>query len=183
MFNIMLGLFIIFAILSGCGGIFYFARSQNYIASVIYALGALSIFIVFGLKWFTGNTQLGQTPTIQWPPNINTCPDYLTFYNRPSAKGGPPSPSCIDLVGVSRNGKLKKFPSDTSNPPSDSSYYLMLPTLNTSDPSQAAALCQLASSAGLTWEGITNGESCIQQSTTTPLPQSPGATPSCPSSN
>jgi hypothetical protein len=42
--------------------------------------------------------------------------------------------------------------------PSDDSYYFSLETTNTD---KKTAMCQQAIGAKLTWEGITNGESCV----------------------
>lgn len=183
MFNIWLGLYIIFAIVAGIGGIMYFMKSSKNISAGIYFLGSLAIFIVFGLKWFSGSSPLFGTPSpVQWPPNINTCPDFLTYY--PLNNNGTIVNTCIDRIGVSRNGNLKKFPTDKAPDPKESSYYLTLPSTNVNDPTIRSQLCALASQFGLTWEGITDGESCIAvpasasgASTTLPPPTQ------CPSSS
>lgn len=171
-------LFIIAAILAGAGGTAYFATSGQYIAAVIFLVLAITTFVVFGLRWFGPQGQFaGQTQN--WPPALNTCPDYLTYFNRPTANGKT-EPTCVDTIGVSRNGAIEKFPADgSSNPPSKDSYYFPLKSGES-----RSDLCTRVSNAGLTWEGIYDGENCLSQGTGQPTgPGSAvGPSPGCPSS-
>ena len=69
---------------------------------------------------------------------------------------------CIDMVGVSRNGGITVFPANATSPPaSDNPCYFPLATQSADPVKKRAELCQRAMTAGLTWEGITNGESCV----------------------
>jgi hypothetical protein len=72
--------------------------------------------------------------------------------------------SCIDLIGVSKNGSLKIFPKDANPAPTAADYYFSLQTQSNDPSAKNAELCQRAIAFGLTWEGITNGESCITPS-------------------
>ena len=96
---------------------------------------------------------------VSWPPTINTCPDYLTYYQL--TENGMKYDMCIDMIGVSRNGGVTKFPNTTIPPASDNSCYFPLKTLSDEPKKKRAELCQRSMSRGLTWEGITNGESCL----------------------
>ena len=71
--------------------------------------------------------------------------------------------TCIDLIGVNRsNGALFPWSQDdsTSNPPSNSNKYFPFIYKAGMSQNQLKVLCNAAQQLGLTWEGITNGESC-----------------------
>jgi hypothetical protein len=158
MFNIYLGIYIVLAILIGAGGTFKLYGSGLTISAGLFCIAALIIFIVFGLKWFKKGSMLSEAP-VSWPPTINTCPDYLVYYGR-SMPDGSKKDTCIDLIGISKNGSLKVFPKD-GTPPTTDEYYFSLTTNAVESTKRNQELCQRAIAMGLTWEGITNGESCI----------------------
>jgi hypothetical protein len=120
----------------------------------------LVVLILFGLKWF------GSSSPVNYPPQINTCPDFLTYYERTDSQTGIKLKTCIDLVGVSKNGQLKRFVKDieTQQEPSGDDSYFSLDTVSSNAIPKRNELCNRAMMAGLTWEGITNGDSCIQPS-------------------
>jgi hypothetical protein len=139
------------------------------LSAVLFFLGAGSLLILYGLRWFgTESSLLSQGP-VQWPPLVNTCPDYLTYYKR-KKEDGTMEETCVDTVGVSRNATLKQFTTDGS-PPSGENFYFPLATKSSDVVARNAELCQRAITFGLTWEGITNGESCV-------LPDGSKASPS-----
>lgn len=113
------------------------------------------IFVFFGLRWFQGNTNVFSYKG-SWPPIINMCPDYLVYFKNGTTD------SCVDLVGVNDSkGKLQAWSTeDTANPPQDANKYFPFVYKPGMKPDELAALCQKAQEYGLTWEGITNGESC-----------------------
>lgn len=162
MFNIYLGIYIVVAILISAGGAYKLFSGNMSIGAFLFLIGAIAIFITFGLKWFKTGAMFSDTP-VSWPPTINTCPDYLVYYSR-QMTDGTKQDACIDMIGVSKNGALKVFPnvkSSTNSVPNTDEYYFSLVT-KSSDPSgRKQELCQRAITMGLTWEGITNGESCI----------------------
>jgi hypothetical protein len=161
MVNIYLGIYIIVAILVLAGGTYNLIKGKQTIGAILYFIGALTVLIVFGLKWFSPGSLFSETP-VPWPTTINTCPDYLVYYGR-TMPDGTTQQSCIDTIGVSKNGALKMFPKDGS-PPSGNDYYFSLSTTSSDSASKNQELCQRAITMGLTWEGITNGESCITPS-------------------
>jgi hypothetical protein len=174
--NIYEVLFIIAAILVSGGGTAYFGMSGQYIGAGIFLVVSILCFVVFGLRWFGPQGQL-INQTQNWPPALNTCPDFLTYFNRP-ASAGTTQPTCVDTIGVSRNGAIQKFPADgATNPPAGDNYYFRLISGES-----RGDLCTRLTQAGLTWEGIYDGENCLSQGTGQPTgPGSAvGPVPGCP---
>jgi len=183
MFNIYLGIYIIVAILVIAGGTFSVVKSGQMIGSFLFFVGVLTIFIVFGIKWFSPGSVFSKTP-VSWPPTINTCPDYLVHYGR-LMPDGTKQDTCIDLIGVNRsNGALFPWSQDdsTSNPPSNPNKYFPFTYKAGMSQNQLKVLCDSAQQLGLTWEGITNGESCSYAPPPKVLgPDASGPSASCPS--
>ena len=145
--------------------------------ALIFFIGTVIICIIYGLRWFGSASALFSQTPVTWPPSINTCPDYLIHYTR--TKDGVAQETCIDVLGMSTNGSIKVFPKDGTIPTTDD-YYFDITTKSSDPAAKNLELCQKAITAGLTWEGISNGEGCI---TTTGIvsPGSSGAA-GCPAS-
>jgi len=157
-FNIKEVMFIVAAILIIGGGSIHFSSNRQYIGLLIFFPLSILIFVVYGLRWF-GPEGIYQNQTLQWPPAINTCPDYLTAYTIKNPAGD--SKGCVDRLGVSRNGGLTLLQKgDAVINPNDSRFF----PLNTGE--SRAALCQRVMTAGLTWEGVTDGETCFSVDST-----------------
>jgi hypothetical protein len=150
-FNIKLVIYIIVCIIIVAYGSYQVFQHYQGIGAVIFFIGSLYICIIYGIRWFGASTD-GVT---SWPPTINTCPDYLTYYKR--TVNGSSVDTCIDTVGVADQSVLAMYPSDGSTPDDDKFYFSLVTT--TSD--KNTELCNRAIAAKLTWEGVTNGESCI----------------------
>jgi hypothetical protein len=158
MFNIYLGGYIIFSIWILVYGPYKLFNEMNLpIAALIFFIFSLILLIVFGIKWFNPTGPFSKTP-VSWPPMINTCPDFLIYYNRvmPDKTN---QDTCIDTIGVSKNGALSVYPQ--TGVPTDNKYYFPLVTKSTDKVARNAELCKNAIAYGLTWEGITNGEGCV----------------------
>ena len=127
------------------------------VSSIIVAVFFILIFIFYGIRWFYGPT-IDNDPNGTWPPIINMCPDYLVYFKNGSAD------TCVDLIGVNRsNDTLVSWTTDNgfSNPPKDQKKYfnyIYKPGMSADIINNV--LCPAAKAAGLTWEGITNGETC-----------------------
>ena len=158
MFNIYLAIYIVIGLIIVAGGAYMVNKMGGMVGAILFAIGAVSVLLLFGLNWFAKG---GDTPD-SWPPVINTCPDYLTYYKRTKSDGSSQD-TCVDTVGVSKNGTLKLFPAQGA-PPSGDEFYFSLVTTSADSAGRNAELCQRAIAAGLTWEGITNGESCVAPS-------------------
>jgi hypothetical protein len=167
MFNIYILIYIIVAVFIIGFGSKKLNETGKSTTTMIFFVGSMLIFIIFGIKWFGPNSLFSKTP-VSWPPTINTCPDYLTYYQRDT--NGEKKDTCIDTIGVSKNGALAIFPKDSV--PTGDNYYFSLETKSSDPAGRITELCQRAIYFGVTWEGITNGESCI---TTNGLPMSPGS--------
>ena len=170
-FNMSQVIFIVAAILIIGGGSLYFGSNQEYIGVLIYLPLSVLIFVVYGLRWF-GPDGIYKNKTIAWPPAINACPDYLTAYTIKAAQGN--TKGCVDTIGVSRNGGialLKK--GDTIANPNDPRFF----PLKAGE--TRAALCQRVITAGLTWEGVSDGETCFNPDSTG-ASVVPGASSNCP---
>lgn len=156
--NLYLIIFIVMAVATIIGGSSQlYSMNQTY-GGVLFFIGSLTLFIVYGLRWF-GTSPLFNPNPGPWPPVINTCPDYLTYFQR--TVGGIQKDSCIDMVGVSKDQTvLRPFPKDGSTPDSDD-YYFDISGFSSDPATKSNQMCQAALTAKLTWEGVTNGESCV----------------------
>ena len=159
MFNIYMVIFIVFAVLVIAGGSYQLYGMQMGFSTLIFFGGSLYVFIVYGNRWFGPNGKFTNANPGSWPPIINTCPDYLTYYQR-TKSNGQKEDTCIDLIGISNNNGLSKFDSTKGDSNPDNAFF-SLKTVSTDASKQKAELCQKAITAGLYWEGITNGEGCV----------------------
>jgi hypothetical protein len=159
MFNIYMVIFIVIAVLVIAGGSYQLYGMQMGFSTIIFFAGALYVFIVYGIRWFGPNGMFNKAIPGSWPPVINTCPDYLTYYQRTQADGQKMD-TCIDLIGVSKNNGLSKFDAQKGDSNPDSAFF-SLKTVSTDGGKKNAELCQRAITAGLSWEGITNGDGCV----------------------
>ena len=152
--NLYLIGFIAVAFMITVGGAYQLNSSNLTYGAGLFFIGALILFIVYGIRWF-GSTPLFTPASGPWPPVINSCPDYLTYYQR--TVDGVKKDTCIDTIGVSKdNSILKTFPKDGSIP-TDDHYYLDITGMNTNPTKQ----CNAAMASKVTWEGVSNGESCV----------------------
>lgn len=159
MFNVYLAVFIVVALTVVGGGTFSIYKIDQGVAALLFCVGAIAVFGLYGLRWFGAKGSLFSETPVSWPPTINTCPDYLVYMSR-TMPDGSKQDACVDPIGVSKNGSLKVFPKGGILPTSDD-YYFSLVTASSDSTKKNAELCQRAITFGLTWEGITNGESCI----------------------
>jgi hypothetical protein len=149
-------------------------QSGRQTAALVCLVFFILIFVFYGMRWFNTNSLTNYTGS--WPPIINTCPDYLLYYMRDK------QPTCVDMIGVNRSGGLlkpwSKGDSPQNPPANDAKYfpYIYKAGMNAAD---VQNLCILAQQAGLTWEGITNGESCTYNPPSTVLGPT-GSSTSCP---
>ena len=169
-FNIKLVIYVIVALIVVAYGSYQVKEFYGGLGAVIYFAGSLYVCFIYGMRWFGSDKDELAT----WPPTINSCPDYLTLFPRKNADGTVEQ-TCVDTIGISKQGILKMFPKDgATNPPSDPTYYF---SLTTTTANKNKEYCDRAIGMGLTWEGITNGESCMTSN------GQPGSNPSAASCN
>ena len=149
--------YILFCILVGLGGTMTLFRMERALAAAVFLVMSILIFVFFGLRWFT----YAVGSTIKWPPVVNTCPDYLTSYQR--TIGGKPVTACVDLIGVSKNAALAVFPSTGTAPTDNKFYFPMCVNPNGRLTDKGDKLCEYTTGAGLSWDGLVNGMSCIKE--------------------
>ena len=139
--------------------------STGEIRGIVFCIGASLVFIYYGLRWFATPDEKLKS----WPPVINMCPDFLTFI--PNIKSGQTTvPGCVDLLGVSVStnsggGFLKVFPTSISTLDASMTTkvftYTSRDVKTTTSEAGLQAICDACQNAGLTWEGVYDGDSCV----------------------
>ena len=147
----------------------------------VFAAGSTALFIYFGYRWFSNPTAAEKS----WPPSINTCPDYLSIARLSSlptcglwaslsttslitadtTTGGivtPGTGGCVDTVGVSTTGSLPKYASgDTPSGTNVFPYTSKDVLAAAGDATKLQNICNVCKTAGVTWEGVYDGDSCV----------------------
>ena len=97
-----LGLLILF----GVSYVLYEVLDRQ-IASVLVFIGGILILYFYYVKLF-----IAAALNPDWPPYQTVCPDYLTPVSPGYSSSGQAQPNsairCVDFVGVSKKGRLKK---------------------------------------------------------------------------
>lgn len=139
-------------------------------SGIIVLIVFILIFTFYGMRWFRGDKFVGAYSGA-WPPVINTCPDYLTYFKKPLSNGRFQD-TCVDLIGIQRTGASSTLQpwgasDNPSNPPGGNEKYFSFVYRPGMAANDLQNLCSKSQEYGLTWEGITNGESCTFATTTT----------------
>ena len=137
-------------------GPMYFYRQNKMTSAFIFFVLAILIMTFYGIRWFTEDTMNINSSGATWPPYINVCPDYLTYYEGSIGKG------CINKTEQAI-GTLQ--PINGSAPSSTAQIFNhkatgVQPSYASYDIENKEAACMKAREMTLTWEGITNGDSC-----------------------
>ena len=123
-------------------GIGYVLYKLNFqIAGVLTFLGCILALFYYYVKWFQLPSQ-----TVTWPIYTTPCPDFLTVADPGTTTG---IAKCMDYVGVSSNGNLRKADQGNTSQQSNPKYYF---PINKHD--KNTDLCQSAATYGLTWSTI-----------------------------
>lgn len=117
------------------------------IAGVLLFMGGVLALYFYYVKWFV----IPETDPA-WPPYKTVCPDYLTLID-PGNKNLKPA-RCVDLVGVSANGRLTK--TDPSNLKSviatnDPAKVFSIPLDEYGQIGNISNVCSDVQEKGLTW--------------------------------
>jgi hypothetical protein len=171
-FNVKLLFYILGALIVEFGVISYAMKANQYILMALFIPLSLYIFLVYGQRWF-GKDGPYSNKIEQWPPAVNTCPDFLTAYVIKENGSLPKIKGCVDTIGVSRKeGGFKKLPSSGTpvSSPTGPLTAAAAKDYNTTDffPTNIAGetprqLCDRLQDAGLTWEGICDGDNCYSE--------------------
>lgn len=151
-FNIKLTLYVLGSIAFGVCGIMYFNSSKQYIGMMVFLPLTLLVLIVYGNRWFGPNGS-ATTNLTKWPPQINTCPDFLTSYTNYGKQG------CVDMIGVSTKGFQQVSDPTTLTTQDNNDNSVKFFPLNVGETRQS--LCARLQRVGLTWEGVYDGVSCL----------------------
>jgi len=167
--------YVFLCIVIGFTAISQLMQSGRQWTAILVGIFFVTIFIFYGTRWFSNGKMKGYYTGV-WPPLINTCPDYLVYYKKGTKD------TCVDLIGVNRSGGLLRSWSigdSPQNPPADNAKYFNYVYKPGMSPADMQVLCDAAQKSGLTWEGITNGDSCTFGTASTVLGPESQQTPSC----
>lgn len=129
--------------------------STGQVRGVLFAIGALIVLVYFGLRWFGSRIDKPKT----WPPVINMCPDYLTYVK--GLRG------CVDMLGVRKAaaGLEGARPSEISSLSRSNKKRVFEFTSedirNAKSVGDLQTICNRCQEAGLTWEGVYDGDVCV----------------------
>jgi hypothetical protein len=148
--------YILLGIITTIGLSYYFYSVMNRpVTGVLWFIGGTLIFFYYWIKWFA--TQ--QPPDPDFMPGVNACPDYLSVIPNNSGLYTPTSRSqylCVDYVGVSRNGGIKKMdPAKINTQISDPAYVFSVdPEVDFATPSGKAGFLRRLTGAGLSYNSV-----------------------------
>jgi hypothetical protein len=147
--------FVILAIIFCTYPPMYFFKQNKNVAAFLTLVMFILIFTFYGLRWFSGAVMAGPAGAYSgnWPPYVNVCPDYLTYFEDATRKG------CINRTSNPIGG-LPKANITPTNAQIFNHYATGTGVSNTYDLKNKNRACMKAIEKGLTWEGITNGDSC-----------------------
>ena len=149
--------YVFLCIVLGLGIFMQLSNSGRTWGGIVTLILFILIFVFYGIRWFRGTSSVFNYSG-SWPPIINMCPDYLVYFKKNNRE------SCVDLTGVAKSQTvLAPWSSEdtTANPPNpNGNKYFRYVYRPGADAARMKELCTQTINAGLTWEGITNGESC-----------------------
>ena len=162
-------LYILVSVATIWGGTVVFIQSERSLGGFLFVVGAILVFVYYGLRWFSGvSLKATQVSYKSWPPVINLCPDFLTMHKR--VVGGRTENVCVDLVGVS-NGGIQRL-QDPNNAMNDNFVFRLYENLT--GPARIRRLCRECRDKKVTWEGVYDGANCVADK----VPNSRGGTDS-----
>lgn len=148
-----------------------YVNSINQISAIVFGIGFFFVLVYFGIKWFGS-----RIPALKsWPPVINMCPDYLTYVTIPSTtiNGKTVTSGCIDMLGVTTSSTANAikvtqpstaadYKSGNQRPDAMSIFeYTSVDVKASKKASDLQAICARCQDAGVTWEGVYDGDACI----------------------
>jgi hypothetical protein len=150
-------LYILFSIAVGVGGTYTLLQGERTLAAFLYFVGAVLILTFYGLRWFTSDAlKVSRFDSKSWPPIVNTCPDFLSVYERPIPGTTKKEKVCVDLVGVGEGGIQKLI--DPANVTNEN--YIFKLHMDKKGADRIKALCQECKLKKVTWEGVYDGVAC-----------------------
>ena len=139
-------------LLVGFTAYFYYSGLNRPVAGVLWFIGGFLILYYYWVKWFVINRSVD--PDFN-PGDVGACPDYLSVVPNNSGLYRPRTPTqyfCVDYIGVSRNGGLKKInPSEIAAKINDPMYAFSIDPIIDFRGSGRAAFLQRLTRAGLSY--------------------------------
>jgi len=134
----------------------YYNNMNKPTAGTLTFLGGFLALYYYYVKFFIVDANKKD-----WPPYQSTCPDFLTLIPPGSGYAGSPSDFlCVDFVGVSINGGLKKAdPANIATQINDPSYVFKVNMDRYASKGGVKKLKKDLSDAGLSWEAMLKGSS------------------------
>jgi len=119
-------LYILVCVVSASSSVNFLLQRGQQTAAMILLVLLILIYIFYGLRWFTDKN--AQTPgSIQWPPIVNMCPDFMVSWTGPDNKvycydssniyslsAGSNGLSTVSINGVNKPVYLIKDPSQNA---------------------------------------------------------------------
>lgn len=153
-------LYVLFAIAVCSTAPVYFYNRNKYFAGFASLVLFILIFVFYGMRWFSGSEMAGPAAGYKgaWPPQISVCPDYLTYYESGAGEGK--KAGCYNATGSTLGDlqSLQAAPTGADMSVGTKSFNSIYTPSMKRD--QLKPLCDAAKAIKLSWEGITNGESC-----------------------
>lgn len=170
--NFRLVLYILFSLAVGAGGTYVLVESQRTLAGFLYFIGAALVLTYYGLRWFsTDALNVSRFSSKSWPPVVNACPDFLTYYERPLGNTGRKEAVCVDMIGVAEGG-IQRL-TDIANVFNNNFVFNL--HMGSKGADRLRLLCQECRVKKVTWEGVYDGVSCTA---TGAVPNTKGGTDS-----
>ena len=134
---------------------YYYSILNRPIAGVLWFIGGGLVFFYYWIKWFA----TPQSPDPDFMPSAPSCPDYLSVIPNNSNLYTPTSKTqylCVDYVGVSRNGGIKKMdPAKIATKISDPAYVFSVdPEVDFMTPAGKAGFLRRLTAAGLSYNSV-----------------------------
>lgn len=143
---------------------YFYTTLQRPVAGTLWAVGAGILFFYYYVKWFVVRTPLDPI----FRPGNQSCPDYLSMVPPGNlyTAASPTEYRCVDYVGVSRNGRLKKAdPAKIKQQINNPDYYFAIdPTKDFITPSTKSAFLDRLIAYGLSYNSAGDGSLPTQAS-------------------
>ena len=126
------------------------------VAGTLVFIGGFIALYFYYVKWF-----IVDSARRDWPPFQSTCPDFLTLVPPGSGYAGKSDEfKCVDFVGVSMNGRLKKAsPDQLESQLKNPDYFFPVDIDSYAGKAGVKRLKQQLSDYGLSWEAMLKGGS------------------------
>jgi hypothetical protein len=137
----------VFLLLGGISYLLYSGLNRQVAGTLFFVIGFLMSYFYY-VKWF----MFGKKKRLD---RATPCPDYLTQYIKPASADGSVKAQtvCLDFVGVSSNGSLKKCVKTPAECMADPTNYVFTPPTGAAAKS-LSSYQDLAAQYGLLWTSV-----------------------------